>query len=79
MSGAIRLTQAASLVVEETGVDPNADTRRVRDGCLTEASLLAECLEGAEADRVTGWQEYVATVVRAASRNQCIDITRVQS
>lgn len=51
--------------VEETGIDPNKDIARVRAGLSFEA-LLAECLDGADHDRETGWHDYVEYVAAHA-------------
>lgn len=63
-------TSEAMAVAEETGLDMDeiaSDIGRVRDGRDTRADLLARCLDGADADRVQGWTEYVDAVVAAAS------------
>lgn len=61
------LSIAAQQNVEETGIDPQDDIDAVRAGRLTRESLLAECLDGADADRVQGWNDYVDAVMAAAS------------
>ena len=80
VSPPIRLTSAAYANVLETGIDPEVDRIRIRDGKYTVAELLDACLDGADEDRVQGWREYVATIEYAANvRNQQIDMTAVQS
>jgi hypothetical protein len=37
----------------------------MRHGSITAESLLAHCLDGADADRADGWRDYVAAVVEA--------------
>lgn len=44
-----------------------SDIGRVRSGADTRADLLARCLDGADADRIQGWTEYVDAVVAAAA------------
>lgn len=61
----ISLTTAALANIEETGTDVDADIARVRDG-LTRDVLLAECLDGADDDRVEGWEDYVSAVCAVA-------------
>lgn len=56
------LTSAARDNVRETGINPIEDLESLRTG-ETEASLLARCLDGADADRVQGWTDYVTAVV----------------
>jgi len=51
--------------VAETGTDPARDIVRIADG-LHPALLEAECLDGADGDRVEGWREYVYDVAEAA-------------
>ena len=63
----LTFTQAALENIEETGCDPRADVEALRSGAHTRESLLAHCLDGADADRVEGWREYVATVSAAAA------------
>jgi hypothetical protein len=63
----LELTTAALENVEETGVDPAHDYERVRNG-MSGADLLAECLDGAEAARIGGWQEYVISIEVAVAR-----------
>lgn len=62
----IKLTAAAQQNVTETSTDVDADIAALRNGTHTEESLLAHCLDGADDDRVQGWNEYVAAVVAAA-------------
>jgi hypothetical protein len=73
----IRLTREAARNVEETGADVERDWRRLRDDLVTFDELLAECLDGADPDRVQGWEEYVSTLAYAASQNQRVDLTEV--
>lgn len=63
--GGLMLSADAVDNVRETGTVPADDVRRVREG-LSAAVLLAECLNGADDDRVTGWRDYVDAVVTAA-------------
>lgn len=62
----IRMTKAAAENVEETRVSPSSDIARLRSGEVGPSELLAECLDGADADRVAGWREYVDAVVLAS-------------
>lgn len=52
--------------VQETGCDPHTDLNDLISGDRTAESLLDHCLDGADADRVQGWREYVDTLVAAA-------------
>lgn len=57
----VTMTAAAAMNVEECSVDVLADAARMQRGLTVEA-LLSECLDGADADRVQGWREYVEAV-----------------
>jgi hypothetical protein len=63
----IDLTPAAIDNARETGADVEGDVAAIRSGAHTRESLLAHCLDGADADRVQGWREYVAAVCGAAA------------
>jgi len=66
----INLTPAALDNLAECGLDDHdvsVDVQSVRDGTLTADKLLKVCLDGADADRVQGWREYVFAVVAAAA------------
>lgn len=63
----VSMSRAAAENVEETGIDPAEDVASLRDGTHTEASLLADCLDGAEPDREQGWRDYVLAVALAAA------------
>ena len=60
------LTRAAALNVAETGIDVSDDVARLRRGATDAEALLAECLDGADDDRVEGWRDYVLAVAAAA-------------
>lgn len=63
-------TTEAMAVARETGLSLDeiwSDIGRIRDGRDAREDLLARCLDGADADRVQGWTEYVDAVVDAAS------------
>lgn len=62
----MKLSRAALEAVEETGIDPADDLARLRAG-LTIPELLAECLNGADDDRVEGWLDYVAALEAVVS------------
>jgi hypothetical protein len=64
----VKLSPAAQANVEETGIAPMDDVDNVRAGCYTREQLLAHCLDGADADRVKGWTEYVDAVMEEAAR-----------
>lgn len=66
-SADLDLSTAAQECVEETGIDPLDDVEAIRTGKHTAETLLGECLDGADEDRVEGWREYVAEIVRVAS------------
>ena len=59
----LKITAAAQQNIDETGTDPMDDIDAIRSGEHTAASLLADCLDGADEDRVTGWHEYVAAII----------------
>ena len=67
-AGTLSFTKAACESIEETGIDPADDVERLLDGRVTIEALLAECLDGAEDDRVQGWREYVRTLEAAVGR-----------
>jgi len=58
-----RFSPAAHEAIAETGGDYGTDLHSLRTGMLTAETLLAACLNGADPDRVQGWEEYVATLV----------------
>lgn len=58
------MTPEALENVQETGADTIHDVERVLGG-MPRAALLAECLSGADADRVNGWNDYVVAVYGA--------------
>jgi hypothetical protein len=62
----IKLSSEAQANVDETGADPEEDAYAIRHGETTREKLLAECLDGADEDRVQGWHEYVDAVCEAA-------------
>jgi hypothetical protein len=63
----IKLSFQARQNARETGCDPLKDAVDLRAGVLTRDELLAECLNGADEDRVAGWHDYVAEVAEYAS------------
>lgn len=63
---ALNFTRAALKNINETGTDVAADLADIRSGEHTAASLLAECLYGADPDREQGWRDYVSAVAAAA-------------
>ena len=74
----IRLTHAALANIDETGFDPQTDVLRLMAGTMTEDALLAECLDGADMDRVQGWHDYVDAVA-LASEARSITLTHERS
>lgn len=66
----IALTAAAAQNAAETGCDPVVDAAEVRRCNMTKSEFLAVCLNGADADRVQGWHDYVDAVCAAASEVQ---------
>jgi hypothetical protein len=64
----VRLSRGAAGLVELTGCSPGDDVRRLIRGDWTKDSLLAHCLDGAEAEYVDEWTEYVDAVVAAGLR-----------
>ena len=63
----IHMTKAARANVEEVGSRPILDVQHLRKGIITREELLAECLNGADVDRVQGWHDYVEAVARVAA------------
>jgi hypothetical protein len=61
----IKFTKLALENLQETGVDYTDDLHDLRTGQVSVSELLAKCLDGADDDRVTGWQEYVETLDEA--------------
>lgn len=61
----IQFTTAAQENVNETGCDPEVDIAALRSGEHTRESLLKHCLDGADDDRVQGWEEYVDALCAA--------------
>lgn len=61
----VTMARDAATSVEECGVDVAEDVRRLRSGEITREQLLAECLDGADDDRVSAWHEYVSAVAMA--------------
>ncbi len=74
----IEMSVAAAERVAECGVDVHSDVSRVRRGRVTEADLLAECLDGADPDREQGWNDYVTAVVCASVEASSPELTRDQ-
>ena len=74
----ILLTHAALANIAETGFDPQTDVLRLMAGSMTEDELLAECLDGADMDRVQGWHDYVDAVA-LASEARSITLTPERS
>ena len=72
----LTLTAAAKSNVAETGIDPALDVEAIRSGTHTAKGLLADCLAGADEDRVAGWREYVAAIAAAATPDSAIDQLR---
>jgi hypothetical protein len=50
------------------------DLADLQHGRLTEETLLARCLDGAEPEWVTGWREYVAAIVGATPPKNAKDL-----
>lgn len=62
-----RIPHEAMRSAEWAGVDVAADIRRLASGEVTTEALLAECLDGADDDRVSGWRSYVSSLSAAVS------------
>lgn len=58
----VTMSAAAAENVAECAVDVAADVASLLYGSTTPEVLLAECLDGADADREQGWREYVEAV-----------------
>lgn len=63
----VAMTVDAAQAVAETRTDVREDVRRIITGEITPDELLAECIDGADADREAGWREYVDAVDVATS------------
>ena len=61
-------SRAAIAFAEETGSDIEADIALAILGYTDGPRLLAECLEGADDDRIPGIRDYVSTVMACAAR-----------
>lgn len=61
----VEMTVAAAENVAEGGMDVAADVAALRAGTATRETLLAECLDGADDDRIQGWHDYVSSVTAA--------------
>jgi hypothetical protein len=64
----VGMSVEAATNVAEAGVDVAADVMAIRSGTLTGETLLSECLDGADDDRIHGWRDYVSSVVIAAGK-----------
>jgi hypothetical protein len=68
----VAMTEAAAQCVEETGISPSDDVDVLRARLHTDRArsavrnLLDRCLDGADADRVQGWRDYVDAIEAAA-------------
>lgn len=62
-----KFSHAAQLNIDETGISPHTDVVALRAGLTAPEKLLADCLDGAENDRVQGWTDYVETCVALAT------------
>ncbi len=62
----VTFTAAAQACIDEFRFNPQHDIDALRDGTMTRERLLAECLDGADEDRVRGWNDYVDAVCDAA-------------
>jgi len=64
--GVVRLSKDALEAAEETNVDIHGDLIDAIYGGSTEGQLLSRCLEGADEDRVKGWEDYSKAIYAAA-------------
>jgi len=60
-----RFTNEAQLNIEETGTYWKLDVERILELGWTPEEILAECLDGADDDRVQGWHDYVEALVES--------------
>jgi len=58
-----QFSPAAQRNIEETCTDWEGDIERLRAGLTTIDALRSLCLDGADPDRIEGWEDYLATVV----------------
>lgn len=73
-----KFSTAALENINETNADWALDLHRLRSGAVTRERLLDNCLDGADADRVQGWREYVAALVDAALADGETSVTDTQ-
>lgn len=64
----VEFTKLAIENIEETGLDWTSDYHDLRTGQVTSEELLEKCLDGADADRVDGWNEYVWSLETAVGK-----------
>jgi hypothetical protein len=67
--GGVTVTVESARALEAVGMgaaEVAADVERLRSGEVTEADLLAECMDGADASIAHDWVDYVNAVATAA-------------
>ena len=58
-----RFTNEANANIDEMCTDYKYDLERITELGWTPEEILAECIEGADEDRVQGWHDYVDALV----------------
>ena len=60
-----KFTNEALLNIDETCTNYELDLTRIRELGWTAEEILADCLDGADEDRVQGWHDYVDALVES--------------
>jgi len=60
-----KFTNEALLNIEETCTNYELDLMRIGQLGWTPEEILADCLDGADEDRVQGWHDYVDAIVES--------------
>lgn len=77
--GGVRMSLAAAICVEETGIDPSVDVAslrieiELRGAEAASVNLAAQYLDGADDDRREGWDDYVTAIVLAVGDRPWLD------
>lgn len=74
----LTFSHAAQINIAETDADWQRDLADLISGKTTPAALLAHCLDGADDDRVGGWEEYVATLEANAAATPADGIDAIE-
>lgn len=66
----VEMSTAAAENVRESSTNVAADLEHLSSGVLTPTTLLEICLDGADADRVQGWNDYVEALSSIATTTE---------